>query len=564
MKKNGYILIILLLLAPRFIYAKKEKESPVWKISGGLNLSSQWYSINSEGPDGIRPRQPRDLHRVMFTPTLQAGDFQLPVTVVFSSRQTNSISMQATSQSFAQFMTNPMNTFSIAPSWKWAKAVIGSQTVSYSDFTTGNSRLFGAAMELTPGKWTLAAFHGISQRAIEPDSLLRIPGAFQRNFTAARAGYGSPNGFQLFVNMAYMNDDPENVPDASEKLKPQQGLATSLVVAIPLGAYILWSNEAAVSFFTKDKNAESYSFNQGTIPFLFLKPRISSRTDHAFQSSVSYRRTVFSLNLKATYVGDGFMAPGFPYMQTDRMDITFSPRLRILENRVVMSATVGYRKNNLSNTKLQTSSQLLMAMQVNATFTPQAGVNGSFSNFGMRTTHSMDTLRMEMIATSVSLAPWWHIKAHYGTHQISASLSLDHTEETNLVTARQMDRQTFSVLLNHSFLFDNRPMNTEFAVSYMNNNAMMGVRNYHIQPGLSYRLWNRKMQSSLRFAYINSKMAEHTPDHSFMIRPGIRLLLSRQWTARADASIRVYRYGSARDLTGFTENIFRTSVNYRF
>lgn len=99
------------------------------------------------------------------------------------------------------------------------------------------------------------------------------------------------------------------------------------------------------------------------------------------------------------------MAPGFPYMQTDRMDITFSPRLRILENRVVMSATVGYRKNNLSNTKLQTSSQLLMAMQVNATFTPQAGVNGSFSNFGMRTTHSMDTLRMEMIATSVSLAP---------------------------------------------------------------------------------------------------------------------------------------------------------------
>ncbi len=547
------------------VTAKDDKNEYQWNLSGQLSFNSQWYNIESTSGLEITPRQPGDLHRVMLTPTLSYGDFTLPVRIIFSSRQTNRISMQASHQSFNQFLRNPLNTFSIAPTYKWARAIIGSQIVGYSSFTTGDTRLFGSAIELTPGKWNFSAFYGTSQRVIQPDTLLNIPGAYKRNFTALKLGYGRESQFHLFLNMAMIDDDIASVSITSPTVRPQQGASVSISGGFPIGKYLLWKNEVALSFFTRDKNAEPFQGSNYLSPFsLLYNTNISSRNDYAWQSSLEYNRGMFDLGVRVTHVGDGFTAPGFPYMQTDRMDFTINPRIRLWNNKLNLSGTAGYRKNNLSKTKLRTSSQLLLALNVNTRISQTIGINSSFSNFGMETDFLNDTLRLRVISTAFSMSPWINISVGKGSHQISSTISLNRSEDTNLMTYQQVSRQTFSLFVNHAFAFSPGPMNTDFSISYLSNNAQWGITNFTIQPGVSYRFFNRRLQTSLRVAYINSKLSGFSADNAFMFRPGLRGNIGRQWTIRAESSLRIYRYGSSKPDTGFTENIIRTFISYRF
>ena len=563
MLKAKAIYLLLCLFCGSLLEAT-ENTSAHWNLSGQLSLNSQWYHMNSDELSAVQPRQPGNLHRFMLTPTLSYGEFRLPVRIIFSSRQTNSVSMRAAHQGFQQFLQNPINTFSVSPSYRWARAVIGSQTVSHSSFTTGDAKLFGAALELTPGKWNFSAFHGTSQRVIKPDSILRIPGAFQRNFSALKIGYGQTGAFHVYINLAMMEDQKSSLEKATHKLRPQEGLAASLVLGIPIGNYLLLTNEVALSFFTRDKNAATFNSDQLGFLSSFYQTNLSSRTDYAVQSALALNRGTFDLSLKTTYVGDGFVAPGFPYMQTDRFDITLNPTVRLWSSRLILSANVGHRQNNLSDTRLQSTSHLLMNFTANARVSQNFGLNASYANFGMRTTFTNDTLRLEVVSSTLSLSSWLNIDVNRGMHQLSGSLSLDQSEDTNLLTSQQEDRQTFSFFVSHAFIFDERPMNTEFSVSYLKNNARWGVTNFTLQPGLTYRFFNRSLQSSLRLAYVQSSLMNHSADKSFMIRPGLRYNISRQVIARADASLRIYRYGSARPGTGFNENIFRTTISYRF
>ncbi len=556
---------LIILVVSRLTSGLKANDPPRWEFSGQMSFNSQWYHMSSDPENPVRPRQPGDLHRAMFTPTLTYGEFRFPFRVIFSSRQTNSTTLKAPSQSFRQFIQNPVNTFSVAPSYKWAKALIGTQSVRYSSLTTGNARLFGAAVELTPGNWNLSAFHGTSQRVIQPDSLLRIPGAFQRNFTAAKLGYGKENGLHFFFNLAVMDDDQGSLTETNSKLRPKEGMAVSLTTGIPVGSYLLWKNEVAISYHTHDKRADTYTFDSAWNPFsLFYSPTIASRSDYALQSSLSYNRSMFDMDLQMKYIGDGFMAPGFPYLQTDRLDVTLSPGFRVWNNRINFSFTAGYRQNNLSNSKLQTTRQLLTGMNANIRFNENLGASARFSNFGIRTGVAQDTLRMEIISTTLSASPWVNLNVENGTHRLSASFSFDNSEDTNLMTGQQTDRQTYSAFASHTFVFNNQPMDTEFSISYLQNNGHFGMTQFTVQPGMVYRFFNNTLHSSMRLAYNQSRIMDHEADRSFMLRPGLRYTLARQWTARVDASVRMYRYGNGQNRSGFTENRLRTTISYRF
>ncbi len=193
--------------------------------------------------------------------------------------------------SFSQFLRNPLHTFRIAPSYKWIQADIGSQVLHHSSFTTGDTKLFGAGLALTPGKWNIAVFTGTSQRAIEPDSLRRIPGLYERRFKAAKIGYGREEAFHIALNAAYMNDDPASLTHIPSAVRPQEGLATSLVLGIPLFRNILWRSEVAGSVFTRDTRSDIHQDSKLEELEPIFNIHQSSRADFAGESSIMYRRT---------------------------------------------------------------------------------------------------------------------------------------------------------------------------------------------------------------------------------------------------------------------------------
>jgi hypothetical protein len=526
----------------------------------------------------ISPRRPGNLHRLALTPVLSAGDFVMPLSIIFSSRQTNVVTYRSPDQGIGQFIQNPLNTFRAAPSYKWAKAILGSQIVNHSSLTTGDIKVFGAGLELTPGKWSLSVFSGSSRRAIEPDSLLGVPGVYARRFRAVKMGYGKEDSFHFFLNGAYMNDDEGSIqgpvlfhPGFSPltgsffPVRPQQGIAASLQFGLPFGSSVLWSNEMATSVFTRDKRASLTDSLSGSPLAWMTEVRQSTRTDFAGQSSLSLNRPSWGLTLRAFYVGDGYVAPGFPYMQTDRIDLTLDPRIRLFDNKVQLQGSFGYRRNNLSETKSQTTSQLLAAANLDVQLGPGAGFSVRYANFGQRTGFMMDTLRLETISKSLSIAPYFQLESPGGTHRIQSSFSWDDYQDINLLTDQERARQTLSMLLHHAWTAQRIPLGTELSVRYMSNNDPdFGLTGLTLLTGGTYRFFQRKMQASFRVAFSRNSSGEFTPDNALLLRPGFRFAITNQLSASLDGSIRLYRYGSSRPDAGFTENLFRTSIGYKF
>lgn len=543
-----------------------------------MSIASQWYSMESDPLLLISPRRPGNLHRFVMTPVISAGDFVMPVSIIFSSRQTNVVTYRSPDQSFGQFLQNPLNTFRVTPTYKWARGIIGSHVVSYSSLTTGDAKVFGAGFELTPGEWTISAFAGTLRRAIEPDSLLRIPGTYARKFRAARIGYGRDHGFHVYLNAAVMDDDAASIrvppqpnpaaqgwPGAGFNLRPQQGMAASLDTGIPLGSFILWKTEVAASVFTRDKRSSLVDSLSGSPIGWLTDLRQSSGTDFSAQSSLSLNRPVWGLTLRALYVGDGFVAPGFPYLQTDRFDVTLDPRFRLFDSKIIVQGSIGYRRNNLSETKSRTTSQLLASVDMNVQISSTAGFSLRYANFGMRTGFMLDTLRLEVVSKSLSFSPYLHLSAPAGTHRVQTSFSLDDYEDTNILTGQQRDQQTFSLLLHYSYSLSGTPLSLETSVRHLkNNNPELGLQNFMLQGGGTYRFFQRKMQASLRVGYSSSRTGNFTPDNALVFRPGFRYQVTSRLTASLGGSIRLYRYGSSRPDASFTENLFRTTVGYRF
>ncbi len=535
------------------------------RITGQFGYHSQLYNMQSTGGLPLNPRRPGDLHRFMINPVLQAGDFRMPVTMIFSSRQTSTISMQLPAQSFGQYMRNPLNTFSISPSYKWIKVHVGSQMVRYSDLTTGDLKMFGAGFDLAPGKWTISAFSGIARQAIESDTLRRIAGQYQRQFQAVRAGYGQSHAFHVFLNAARMKDDSTTLLFRPANLRPQEGVAASLVLGLPLSQSIIWHSEVAASIFTRDKRSAFYSSPKfGDVEPLVDLHR-STRADFSGRTSLTLNRTSWSVRLHALYVGDGFVAPGYPYLETDRIDLTIDPTFRLLDNSLVLGGTIGYRVNNLSDTKMQTTDQLLLAFNANYAASESFGLGANYSNFGVRTGFSYDTLRIEIVSQSYGLSPYFQLASGRGAHRIISSFSYDEYEDNNLVSGQTNDQRSLNIFLNHQFAFDNNPLTTNFSVNYLNSLSQdVLMENFMIQGGSSLRLFENKMNISLNLSYVHSSIGGFSPDNAWMIRPGFRYAVTRQISARLDGSIRLYRYGSARPGTTYTENLLRTAISYRF
>lgn len=535
------------------------------RLSGQMGFNSQWYSMQSDAAYMMDPRRPSDLYRVMVSPVLHAGDFRLPLTVVFSTRQTNTVGFHLPGQTFSQFIRNPLHTFRLAPSYKWASATLGSQVLRYSSFTTGDTKMFGAGVELTPGKWRIALFSGTSHSAVEADSLRRIPGRYERLFRAARVGYGRDDAFHIFLNAAYMKDDPASLATAPLLLRPQEGLASSLVVGLPIMKRLMWRAEVAGSLFTRDTRSGVFQDSRLSELGPVFTLHHSSRGDFAAQSSLVYSQAAWGISLKAVYIGDGFVAPGFPYLQTDRVDITIDPNLRLFDNKLMLQGSFGYRKNNLSDTKLQTTNHALASVNATMAVSDVFGFSARYSNFGIRTGFTYDTLRLEIISRSLSLSPYMNLTVPAGSHQFNASLSFDDYEDTNLITGLQVNRRSLASFFNHNFLFDQMPLSATFSVNYLNSlNDYYGLNSLTLQTGAAYRFLKNKMNASMSLAFNRSSVGDFSPDNAWMIRPGFRYTINRQLTARVDGSVRLYRYGSSKPGTSYTENLFRTALNYRF
>ena len=144
MKKRSIIAALLFCLC----YGRADAQSapnPRVSITGSIGVTYEGYGLttNPNTPFFYGPRRPWNQLRFNIAPQIKVGNFTLPLNFNFAAIPTNFAGPYSGlgalgHQSFGQFITNPMNNFSINPKYKWAQLLLGTQYLNYSELSTGD------------------------------------------------------------------------------------------------------------------------------------------------------------------------------------------------------------------------------------------------------------------------------------------------------------------------------------------------------------------------------------------------------------------------------------------
>lgn len=565
--KHAERLLFVCLIFP-FAIASAQQDSPqAFRLSGGVTLTGDVYEFTST-PDGAeRPRRPASLFRLIFNPTIIIGDkVTLPFNIMLSSRETNVVTPNAKNSSFLQFIQNPMNNIgflSFSPKIDWAQAYIGTHVPMYSELSTGDEQVFGLGIDLTPGKFRFAVSAGTSQRAIEPDSVNGIRGAYARHLYAAKIGYGTEQSF-IHLNLVRAKDSPSSVVRVPEGVKPQEGLVFSTNFRVAVTDAFSVTGEAAGSAFTRDMSADDVT-SDSPVPSSLFRQRVSTRTDYAGSLALEYAESLWGIKLSSRYIGAGYATLAFPYLQPDRLDFQLAPRIKLFDRMLNLSGSVGQRVNNLSNTSGATTTQFIGSANILAVFSDAFTVTARYANFGIRNNLTNDTLKLETVSNSLSLSPSYTLMTESAVHSFTASYSIDVFDDLNVISGAQSSNNTQTYMLVYATSFTTNPFSFSVTGSRMTNDLPLSkLLLYSASLSASYRFFEGALVPSLLATWSNNALGDFTADRQLLLR------LSMQWNATSAIAVNLavsrndYRYGSSRPGVSFEESFLESSVSWRF
>lgn len=196
-------LLVLLFSFTQFVQSQ-QKNKP-FKLSGDMGLYGDFYHMDSDTIGAVAPRRPDALGRLVVNVSINVKDFSMPISVALPTGQYGVVVPNvpkipnAPNLNFKELVKNPLNRIGIAPKYKWAQVVLGSQIPNYSELSIGDLAMFGAGLNLTPGKFRFSCFAGTSQLAVEQDTTKNIAGIYARKIYSAKIGFGHEDSSHLYL-----------------------------------------------------------------------------------------------------------------------------------------------------------------------------------------------------------------------------------------------------------------------------------------------------------------------------------------------------------------------------
>ncbi len=590
---------LLLLLCSTVV--RTQEESSWFRISGSASVSAEYYWMNSStdtlGVPVWSPRRPANLYRFMFTPTITLFDnVTIPITLILTSTETNTITPATLSPTLAQFFTNPLNAFSVSfkPGVDWAELQFGSHVPRYSELVGSDVQIFGGGFNAQPGPFRLAFNTGVIQRAVASDTSRSITGAYSRSLYMAKFGVGDGNKWFVDFNIMTMRDDtvdlasgprplergiirtvgqmdtttgftPYTEVDAWKSLLAQEGAILSLAFRVEVDDGIALVGEAAANAITRDITSSELDGGAKLVPGWLITPRSSTRADGALMGGVLVNYSDWGLDTKIKYVGPGYIPFGIPFMMSDYLDITTSPRLYFNDRKISLSGTVGTRLFNFSSQTDETLSQVIVLANASWIFSDVFSVSGSFSNFGMRNGVVNDTLRVQNVSRSISLSPMYMIPTTKIMHTISLNLSLDTYEDFNVVSGRLADNNTFGLYTMYNTSWTIMPLTAWTAINYLKNSLpVYGFSMIGFTVGSSYGFMQNKLTPSLAVTIGSNSLGDNSADTQIMFRVGLRWMIMDRLSLNVSGITNTYAYGSSKPNASFGENTFQMMLTQSF
>ncbi|MDX1326088.1 MAG: hypothetical protein R3299_00190 [Arenibacter sp.] len=572
MKNNLFALFkiaLLVIIGTHMVEAQSEderKEPPI-DFTGSLGFFYDYYSFSQENYASFRPRYPENLVRLNAQMNISFGKYlSIPISVNMTNQEVTYNLPSVPEESVLDYVQNPANQLSINPKYKWAQGFFGTQTPFYSPLSTGDIPIFGVGVEVNPGRFILSAATGKSQRAIEPDVGLNIPGAYEQSIVAARIGIGKLEGSKFTLNMVRIKDDVTSVNTAPVGVQPIEGVTISPYAEFELFEKLHLQTETAGSVYTSDV-LHSGTSEDDLVTALkdVITINASSTVDFSHNTRIDWKGNAFQLGAEVAYIGPGFLPVGYRFIERDILDYKINTGVKLWGDKIHLTGSFGIRTNNLQSTKLSSSKRVISNANVFAQFTESFSLNLNYSNFGFNNDANLLNQRIELVDNSITLSPAYTIKSERYMHLVSGNIAFNSFEQFDVVNNAFDKAENASYSLHYNLGFLEMPLNVGVQGMYLENQLPTGdfnMLNYGVMA--SYKLLDKKLSPSLGLNYAHIDVPGFTTDY----RTNLNLRLGYKLTKKLECKLQ-YRYinlayGDAKPNAMVDQNRVQFSVQQRF
>ncbi len=569
MKKVSALLFLINVIAQSSAQQKK----PV-VISGTAGISYEGYGLNRSPSTwtGYTARKPWNQVRFNFTPSFKFGkNFSLPFNLNFSAKPTNFAGPYAgiIKQDFGQYISNPMNSFSVNPKYKWAELQLGTQYLKYSDLSTGDIGIFGAGVDLRPKTFRFKFFTGVSQQGIDyfsgPPTVI---GAFKRRNWMVQVGTESEGKYLFALNFAKGKDVLNSSSPPPLTIRPQEGAVISIVSDVYVDG-IYFKAEGAQSTFTKDVNTPLTTLLKGLKPF--VEAHTSTLTDFAGQLAVGKRSTNFDIGLTTKYLGAGFQTMGYPYQQPDRLDLTLNTRFNAWKDKnnnfkMNVVASAGRRVNNVKNTALK-ATQFIGNLNWFTQFNDNWSLNINYNNFGFQSASGINPFGIRNVSNDFGFNPTYNKSTAKMNHLLSLSYNYSKYDERDVLTGVTTSNNTHTALLTYVPTYFEKDVSPDFSLLYFYNDVPFAkMRLLTISSALSMSAAKKKMKLRGQLQYTLGKLNSFSSNNNLIASCNIDYKITKKLSWNTYLTTNYFKYGNEIVPNGanYLESICRTGFQYSF
>jgi hypothetical protein len=578
-RKLYFIIFLVIVFNNNQVNAEKPLvNKPKW--SGGFQLSHDYYTFSGINTNNLNYRRPANLTKLSLYAALSWKKVKLPFEIMLSSQGTNVVtpadqysqaysvfSQIKTGRDLVNYLSNPINRVGFSPTIGKFKLLIGTHTPNYSELVQGNISVFGAGFDYKGKNFFTAASYGISQAPIEQNSAQNITGAFRRDQYAFRIGVGNTNKHLFAINFSGARDYYSSVVNKPLFIQPQQGAATSIQFRFLILKNIFWENEMAASLVTQNINDSAINNKNVDLNYSSLFPiNISTRADIAGNTAIGYNSKNVKITAKALYVGAGYKSYGFPFFQSDRLELTLNPQISFYKKRYSIGGSIGSRVNNLSGTKLAPMNQLIVTMNLNGQITDNLNLALSYGNFGISNAVLNDTFIVKNVSQNMSITPsynWQHVKSN---DLFIVSYSYDVFQDFNVLSGNTNDNESNIFLASWNRSFETNPFS--FGLTYNNfyfKSTFMNLNNHNINLNLGYNFFKGKIKSSFSIGRMLNNLDKYANGNTqWIANLGIDYRNKKGYATGLRWNSNHYNYGSERPNASFSENTLRLSLSKQF
>lgn len=568
--------IIILLLA---FQANAQEKKYAFSIKGDMGIWYEGYGLNRipgpQGPQFYNARKPWNLVRYSFNPTFAIGKWEIPMNFNFSPMITNFITPAGTKQNVWQFLTNPANNFGLRPKIGTTEFLLGTQTLKYSDLSTGDLGVFGYGVNLSPGKFRIKLFKGVSQSPINYEApTLPNPagviGAYQRNQWMAQLGLEKEGSYFTGFNFVKSIDKRNSVTSPPlSPIDPQENMVVTFLTTANSENGWKYHIELGQSFHTLNLNTPLSS-----VPVDDFKPFINAHTssskDNAVLLAIAKKGQDWEIGTKFKYFGAGYFTAGYPFMTNDLIDYLIDARFNAWKKKMNVVASVGERFGNLSLTSgPDKTRQIIANVNVFTQFNDRLSLNMSFNNFGY---DAPDLSGYKSVSNELSVSPSYSWSGTKMSHLISATYTKSTYDETIVFVTTHNNTQT--ALLLYVPTFFEKKISPDFSLMWFKNTApSIDLSLFTASSGLKWKV-NQKFNLKSQLQYNLTTMKPFTANKNLLATAGYDWEIYKKLTWQFSLTANVFKFGT--ELPGnslipiysgnpqYFETTMRTGLRYKF